>query len=75
MAERRSKIKRDGDSTEREGERQCHTFANCPVAFKTQFAGQSKACNLNKERDYHNYSLLSYNQEHFLSLVHVLLKL
>lgn len=30
-----------------------------------------KACNWNKEWDYHNYSLLSFNQEHFVSLVHV----
>lgn len=52
-----------------------HTSPQCPTAFKMQFAGQSKACNLNKERDYNNYSLLSYNQEHFLGSLHVLLNL
>lgn len=52
-----------------------HTLSQCPTAFKMQFAGQSKACNLNKERDYNNYSLLSYNQEHFLGPLHVLLNL
>lgn len=71
----------NGREEERDKERQLKSvsvtrFANCPVAFtKTQFAGQSRACDLNKERDYHNYSLLRYNREHFVRLVHVFLKL
>lgn len=68
-------VKYEGDySRERHSVSLSHALPRCPTAFKMQFAGQSTACHLNKERDYHNYGLLSYSQEHFLGPLHMLLK-